>query len=299
MHSRPEKNIEDKNTLFLQHATLNCGGRLVSLSKPLVMGVLNITPDSFYDGGQHNTIEAAVKRAGEMVDQGADIIDIGAVSTRPGAADVSEQEELTRLLPVLREVIAMYPDAVVSVDTYRAWVAEKSVENGASIINDISGGSLDKKMFHAIAALRVPYILTHIQGRPDTMQQNPHYRDVTGEVIRWLAGRVQQLRELGVNDIIIDPGFGFGKSATDNYTLMRELPLLSILQLPVMVGVSRKSMIYKSLNTSPDNSLPGTIALNYQALINGANILRVHDIPEAVMTAGIFCLVHPEKMVAP
>jgi dihydropteroate synthase len=295
MHSRSEKNIEAKNTHFLQHTTLNCHGRLVALSNPLVMGVLNITPDSFYDGGHHTSVEAAVVRAGEMLEQGASIIDIGAVSTRPGSADITEKEELARMLPVLKEVISNHPDAVISVDTYRAVVAERAVEAGASIINDISGGTLDRKMFHAVAALGVPYVLTHIQGTPGTMQQNPHYSDVTGEVIGWLADRVLQLRELGVCDIVVDPGFGFGKSLTDNYTLMRELPLLSILQLPVMVGVSRKSMIYRGLNITPEESLTGTIALNYQALIHGAHILRVHDVTDAVRTAEIFRMVHPER----
>lgn len=256
------------------------------------MGILNITPDSFHDGGRYFDLQKGLQRAEELVSEGVGIIDIGAVSTRPGATPVTEKEELKRLQPVVEGILSKHPDAILSVDTYRSEVARRVVGWGASIINDISGGTMDPEMFATIAALKVPYVLMHIQGTPETMQDAPVYSDVTREVIQWLANRVYQLRQLGVCDIIVDPGFGFGKSASHNFTLMRELDFFRILQLPLLVGVSRKSMVYKSLNTNSADSLTGSIALHYHALTMGAGILRVHDVKAAVQTIEIFRLVH-------
>lgn len=287
--------IEAKNTLFLQHTTLNCKGKLVSVARPLVMGILNITPDSFYDGGRYKSADEALARASQMIEEGADIIDLGGVSTRPGAGEVSTDQEIDRIVPVLKAILAEHPDTIVSVDTFRSEVARVAIHEGAAIINDISGGTMDPLMFETVASLRVPYILTHLQGTPSNMQHDPQYQNVTHEVIGWLAERVMQLRELGVNDILIDPGFGFGKTVSHNYTMMRELEFFSILQLPLLVGISRKSMIYKPLNIMPEESLTGSVALHYQALAKGASILRVHDIRAARQTIHIFELVHPPK----
>jgi dihydropteroate synthase len=287
--------IEAKSTLFLQHTTLQCRGRLLSLSKPLVMGILNVTPDSFYDGGRYDTIEAALIRADKMLDEGADILDVGGVSTRPGAPEISVQEELDRVIPPIESILQKHPDAIISVDTYRSEVVRAVVAAGAAIINDISGGTMDPLMFGTVASLHVPYILMHMQGSPATMQQNPQYTDVTREVISWMSERVMQLRVLGVKDIIVDPGFGFGKTASHNYTLMRELEFFSILQLPLLVGISRKSMIYKSFNIKAEDSLTGSTALHYHALTRGANILRVHDVREAKQTVAVYLMVHSEQ----
>lgn len=283
--------FDAKNTLFLQHTTLNCRGRIVSFDRPLVMGILNITPDSFYDGGRYQSLDEALKRAAEMIGEGADLLDIGAVSTRPGSTAVDAAEEVQRMIPVINAIHGEFPEAILSVDTFRSETARKAVEAGASIINDISGGTVDIQMFETVAKLQVPYILMHMQGSPATMQVNPRYADVTGEVLRWLADRVFMLRQSGVNDIIIDPGFGFGKSVEQNFTMLRQLEFFSILQLPLLVGISRKSMIYKTLNISAEESLTGSIALQYQALLNGASILRVHDVKAAVQTVQMFEMV--------
>lgn len=263
------------------------------------MGVLNLTGDSFYDGGRYSDPESALLRVGEMLSQGADIIDIGAVSTRPGTVPVSADEEREKLFPVLGKILEKYPESIISVDTFRAVIAKEAIEAGAAMINDISGGSMDEKMFETIASLNVPYILMHMQGTPENMQSDPHYEDVTKEIIKWLAERVHLLRKAGVNDIIIDPGFGFGKTIEHNYTLMNQLEFFSIFQLPLLVGVSRKSMIHKALKISPQESLTGTIALNYQALLKGAAILRVHDVREALETIRIFNLVQRPFDVQP
>ncbi len=284
--------IEAKNTFFLQHTTLNCKGKLVSIENPLIMGVLNITPDSFYERSRFCNLSDALDHVSFMIDNGASIIDVGAVSTRPGSKTAGEKDEINRLLPVLRGIMKKHPDAVISIDTFRAGVAEASVAEGASMINDISGGTMDERMFETIAGLNVPYVLMHLKGTPSTMQENPEYDDVTKEVIIWLAERVQQLRKLGVNDIIIDPGFGFGKTTEHNYTMMREMEYFSILQLPLLVGISRKSMIYKPLNINPDDSLTGSTALHFHALSKGANILRVHDVKEARQTIEIYRMVY-------
>jgi dihydropteroate synthase len=292
MYQRTNADFEAKNTLFLQHATLNCKGKLLSLDRPLVMGILNLTPDSFHDGGKYQTVEAALERVTGMIADGAAIIDIGAVSTKPGAEIISESEEHKRLMPVVEAILHKHPDAILSIDTFRARIAAEAIRAGASIINDISGGTMDDRMFETIARINVPYILMHILGTPKDMQLNPTYHDVTAEVIRWIADRAARLKSMGVNDIVADPGFGFGKTISHNYTLLKQLEFFSILKLPILVGISRKSLIHKPLNIKPDDSLTGSIALNYHALQKGASILRVHDVKEAVQTVKIFELVH-------
>jgi dihydropteroate synthase len=264
-------------------------GKLIDLSEPLVMGILNITPDSFYDGGRFNSVDVAVKQTAKMLDEGATIIDIGAFSTRPGADEIDETEELKRLMPVVAEVRASFPDAILSIDTFRSSVAEKVIEkHGDCIINDISGGTLDRRMFETISRMKVPYILMHIQGTPRTMQQNPTYKNVTKEVIKKLSEGVYQLHKMGVSDVIIDPGFGFGKNLAHNYELFNQLDMFRLFELPLLVGVSRKSMIYKLLESTPDDSLNGTTVLNTLALQAGADILRVHDVKPAMEAVKIF-----------
>ncbi|MBN2806208.1 MAG: dihydropteroate synthase [Prolixibacteraceae bacterium] len=279
----PEKNYFNKKD------TIRYNGKLITLDKPLVMGILNVTPDSFYDGGRYATIEDAVHHAGEMLQAGAGIIDIGASSTRPGADYLAPEQELKRLIPVLRQIKRQFPDAILSIDTCHASVAETLVgEFGDFIINDVSGGLSDPAMFTTIARLKVPYVLMHMQGTPKTMQQNPVYQNVTKEVIKQLSEGVYRLHELGVSDVIIDPGFGFGKSIDHNYELMNHLDAFRFFELPVLVGVSRKSMIYRLLGHTPEDSLNGTTILNTLALQSGANILRVHDVKAAVEAVEIF-----------
>ena len=246
------------------------------------MGILNATPDSFYDGGKNNSIEAALQRAEEILTQGGDIVDIGAASTRPGATEISIDEELERLLPVVKAIATEFPDAIISVDTYRAVVAEEAIKAGAHIINDIAGGTMDAAMFATVAKLHVPYILMHIQGTPQTMQQNPEYTNVVAEVLLSLSQKINELKRLGVADIIVDPGFGFGKTTEHNYQLLSNLRQLQLLGCPILAGVSRKGMIYKPLGLTASEALPGTIAANTIALEKGAAILRVHDVKEAV-----------------
>jgi dihydropteroate synthase len=276
-----------KKTFFSSHKTINCGGKLLSLSKPVVMGVLNITPDSFYDGGKHKDTSTAIKHVAAMLEEGAAIIDIGAVSTKPGAEEVTQKEEKARLVPVLKEVLYNFPKAIISVDTYRSEIARIAVDCGAQMINDISAGSFDSKMFQTITRLQVPYIIMHIQGTPANMQTKPVYKNVVKDVIKYLSEKVAVLKKLGVNDIIIDPGFGFGKTLEHNYELLNSLEYFTIFELPLMVGFSRKSMINKLLGTKPDDALNGTTALNTIALIKGANILRVHDVKEAMQAIRI------------
>lgn len=264
--------------------TLQVNGRLLDLSEPQVMGILNVTPDSFYAGSRKQEEADIAGRVEQILSEGGDMIDIGAYSSRPNAADVSPQEEAERLRRGLRIVRAIAPEAVVSVDTFRADVAAMCVEEyGAAIVNDISGGDLDPHMFATVAQrLRVPYILMHIKGTPQNMQCDPRYDDLTTEVVRYFAERIDRLRALGAKDIILDPGFGFGKTLDHNYELMRNLSELKLFELPLLVGVSRKSMIYKLLETTPEGSLNGTTVLNTIALFSGANLLRVHDVKACV-----------------
>lgn len=265
------------------HYTLNVRGRLLDLSKPQVMGILNVTPDSFYAGSRMETEEAVRRRVRQIIAEGGSMIDVGAYSSRPGAADVSAEEEMERLRRGMRIVREEAPEIPVSVDTFRADVAKMAVEEmGVDIINDISGGELDKEMFKTVAKLGVPYILMHMKGTPQTMQQAPHYEDLMKEVMLYFAEKVQQLRDLGQKDIVLDPGYGFAKTIDHNYELLKHQEMLEVFELPLLVGVSRKSMIYRFLGSSPEEALNGTTVLNTLALQKGANILRVHDVKEAV-----------------
>jgi len=262
---------------------INAGGKLLDLETPLVMGILNITPDSFYKGSRYNSDTGILKSVEKMLEQGADIIDVGGYSSRPGAEDVSEEEEGSRVLKALKLISRQFPEAVISVDTFRAGIAHTAVEEcGAHFINDISGGEGDNSMFDTVAKLNVPYVMMHMQGDPCTMQKNPVYDDVVADILKWFGERICRLRVSGVKDIIIDPGFGFGKTADHNFEMLRRLGDFSVAGLPIMVGISRKSMIWKTLNVSADDALNGTTALNAIALANGADILRVHDVREAV-----------------
>lgn len=261
---------------------INLNGMLMDLSTPRVMGILNLTPDSFFGGSRMQTAEQVVGRIEQMRNEGADMVDVGACSTRPGASQPSLQEEMERLRKGLSLVREVWPEAVLSVDTYRSQVARMGVEEfGVAIVNDISSGQMDEEMFPTIAQLGVPYVMTHMQGTPETMQQHPHYQHILKEVCLFFAKRIDALRKLGAKDIILDPGFGFGKTLEHNYQLLANLHELSLLNLPLLVGVSRKSMVYKLLETTPDEALNGTTSLHTIALLKGANILRVHDVKEA------------------
>lgn len=276
-----------------QSITINVGGRLVSFDEPQVMGILNVTPDSFFATSRCRSEGEIRQRVCQIRQEGATMVDIGAYSSRPGAEDVSKDEELRRLLPAIDIVREEWPEAVVSVDTFRAEVARKAVEAGADIVNDISGGEMDREMFSAVSELHVPYILMHMQGTPKDMQVEPKYENLMCEVFRSLGERVEALHEMGVADVILDPGFGFGKTMTQNYEMMARLEEFRLLGCPLLVGVSRKSMIYRLLNTMPEESLNGTTALNMIALMKGADILRVHDVKEAVEAIKIYrqCLI--------
>lgn len=260
---------------------MNAGGKLIDLSSPKVMGILNITPDSFYDGGRHNTVANALAQAEKLLTAGADILDLGAYSSRPGAADVSAAEESTRLIPVIQAILTRFPEATLSIDTFRADVARASIAAGAHIINDISGGTLDKEMFATVADLQVPYILMHMRGTPDTMQQLTDYDDVVREVNLFFGNQLAALRQLGVRDIILDPGFGFAKTLAQNYELLSRLDTIHMHGAPILGAVSRKSMIYKKLGIKPEDALNGTTVLNTVLLLKGVHILRVHDVKAA------------------
>lgn len=275
------------------YRTINIGGRLLSFDHPMVMGILNVTPDSFFATSRCRGEEEIRQRVCRMHCEGAAMVDIGAYSSRPGAEDVALEEELRRLLPAISIVREEWPDAVVSVDTFRAEVARRAIEAGADMINDISGGKMDKEMFQTIADLHVPYVLTHMQGTPQNMQSAPSYENLMCEVFRSLGERVELLHEMGVADVIVDPGFGFGKTLEQNYEMMARLGEFRLLECPILVGVSRKSMIYRLLESTPEQSLNGTTVLNTIALMNGADILRVHDVREAVEAVNIYqqCLI--------
>ncbi len=260
--------------------SLNIGGQLVSFDRPLIMGILNVTPDSFFDGGQHNDIAQAIAKAEQLLDDGADILDIGAYSSRPGAALISSQEEMDRALPIIRLLHQRHPNVKLSIDTFRADVAEEAVKAGAHIINDVSGGTIDERMFSTVPALQVPYILMHMRGLPENMQQMTDYDDIVVDVATFLGEKLSELRALGVKDIILDPGFGFAKTIAQNHELLHRIDELHYFGLPLLGGISRKSMIYKKLHISAQESLPGTIALNTLLLTKGVQILRVHDVKE-------------------
>lgn len=280
---------QSSNKFLKRKNTLNVGGELLDLSSPIVMGILNITPDSFYDGGTLTNETELLRRAEKMLDDGASILDIGAISTRPGAEMISTKEELGRLIPAVAAIRKEFPDAPISIDTFRSWVAVRIIDEiGQVIVNDVSGGQMDSKMFETIGKLKVPYILTHMQGTPQTMQEQPWYDDIIKDVSGYLSERVRKLTKSGVPDVIIDPGFGFGKDIVQNYQLLNSLDSFKVFQLPVLVGISRKSMIWKILDTDPENSLNGTTILNTLALLSGADILRVHDVKEAMEVISIF-----------
>lgn len=259
----------------------SCKGKIITFNKPLIMGIVNITPDSFYDGGKYDSVKDVLRDVEEKINLGAHIIDIGAASSRPNAKEISEQEEWERLQDILPEIRKRFPEILLSVDTYRAAIAMRSAEQGADIINDIGGGNLDKKMFETIARLDLPYILMHIQGTPQTMQTNPHYVAVVNDIKKDLGLKIEALHKLNFKKIILDPGFGFGKSLENNYQLLKGMSEFLSLGFPLLAGISRKGMINKVIGTNPVTALNGTTVLNTIALLNGAKILRVHDITEA------------------
>lgn len=268
--------------------TINCKGNLLDLSTPKVMGILNITPDSFFDGGEYKTDADFLKQTEKMLSEGAAIIDVGAYSSRPNAVFVSEAEEIERLTPIVALLVKQFPDIILSIDTFRAEVAKAAIENGAAIINDIAAGLLDDNMLNVIAETKVPYIMMHMRGTPQTMAILTHYDDIVKEMIFYFSERIAAARSLGINDIIIDPGFGFAKTLEQNYEVLQKLELFQMLEVPLLSAVSRKSMIYKLLETSPQEALNGTTFLNTVSLMKGAKILRVHDVKEAVECITLF-----------
>ena len=261
--------------------TINCAGKLIDLSIPKIMGILNITPDSFYDGGRYNSDKKILDHVEKMIIDGAVFIDIGAYSSRPVGVDIDENEELKRIIPAIELVNKKFPEIIISIDTFRSKVAEACLNSGASIINDISASQLDEKMMETIAKYNVPYIIMHMKGNPQNMMDKTNYDDMLQEMIKYFSKKINQAISYKINDIIIDPGFGFAKNIKQNYDLLNHLDLLKILDKPIMVGISRKSMIYKSLDSTPQEALNGTTVLNTVALIKGASILRVHDVKEA------------------
>ena len=268
--------------------TINCKGTLLDLSTPRVMGILNLTPDSFHDGGRYSDIHSIIEHTEQMVYEGADIIDIGGMSSRPGSEVISVEEELARVIEPIKSIHERFPDAILSVDTIHAQVAEQAVLSGVSIINDISAGTMDRNMIPTVAYLKVPYIIMHMQGTPETMQDAPSYTNVVTEVIDYLADRITECRVAGITDVIVDPGFGFGKTNKHNFELLKKLSLLRILDSPILAGLSRKSMITKTLGIKNADALNGTTALHTIALMNGAKILRVHDVKEAVQVVKLY-----------
>ena len=284
--------MEAKDTFFYRTHLLNCNGKLLDISTPVVMGILNLAADSFYDGGRFADRDKMIDHVGKMLEEGAAIIDIGGQSTRPGAGRVDEKTEASIVIPALQLLKNKFPGDVFSVDTFYSSVAEAAIKEGAAIVNDVSGGTMDTHMFEIVARYKVPYVLMHMQGTPETMQKNPTYKNVTNEVMDFLAQKISVLHSSGVNDIIIDPGFGFGKTLEHNYSLLAHLELLKIFELPVLCGLSRKSMVGRLLNISPNDALNGTTVLNTIALLKGANILRVHDVKEAVEAVKIVNSLH-------
>jgi dihydropteroate synthase len=281
-----------KDTVFHKKTTLNAGGRLIDLSTPKVMGIINLTPDSFYADSRQPAITDALHKAEKMLSEGATFLDLGAYSSRPGAEDISVQEEMDRLIPVVEAIVAKFPNAVLSIDSFRAQVAEEAIKAGGHIINDISGGELDADMFATVARLQVPYILMHMKGNPKTMNSLANYDDVFNDVLDYFIAKHQQLKKLGANDVILDPGFGFAKKPEHGYALLNRLEDFHKLDLPILVGVSRKKMIYGPLGITADEALNGTTVLNTIAITKGANILRVHDVKEAIQAIKLVGYLH-------
>jgi len=289
--------MEEIHSFFSAKHTLSCRGKLIDLSDPIVMGVINVSPDSFYSGSRYRMKYRIFKRAKEVLYQGGKIIDIGACSTRPRSTPVSATEEIKRLSKALAVVRKHFPEAIVSVDTYRASIAKRVVDDFAvNIINDISAGAMDKNMHETIAKLNVPYIVMHMKGTPQNMQNDPKYDNVVKELFSFFSNKINELNLLGINDILIDPGFGFGKTLEHNYSILKNLDSFRILNIPIVVGLSRKSMIYKPLEQKPENALNGTTVLNTIALLNGAKILRVHDVKEAVEAIKMVSLTHNQTI---
>ncbi len=289
--------LMDKDTFFEKKQIINCRGKCLDFSSPKIMGILNITPDSFFDGGKYTEENSILARVGELILDGVEIIDIGAYSSRPGADNISEKEELRRLTLALNIIRKKYPDHLLSVDTFRSAIARELVnEFSINMINDISGGQIDSKMHDTIAELQIPYIIMHMPGTPKNMQSKTKYNDLINDIIDFLGTQIDSLKQKGLNDIIIDPGFGFGKTMGQNYQLLAHLSAFKILNCPVLAGISRKSMIYRFLEINAEESLNGTIALNMIALTNGANILRVHDVKEARQTINLYLKTKEEGM---
>jgi dihydropteroate synthase len=261
---------------------INCKGKLIDLSTPRVMGILNITPDSFYDGGRNKRLQDYLRHTEKMLQEGATFIDVGAYSSRPGAVNISEEEELNRIIPVIEALIKEFPKSILSIDTFRSEVAKACVEGGAAIINDISAGKLDEQMMETIGKLQVPYIMMHMKGTPQDMKELNQYDNLVEDVLFYFSERIARARSFGINDPIIDPGFGFAKNISQNFELLKHLDLFNNLDLPILAGISRKSLIYKTLETGPEEALNGTTVLNTVSLAKGAHILRVHDVKEAV-----------------
>ncbi|MCC7332261.1 MAG: dihydropteroate synthase [Flavobacteriales bacterium] len=279
-----------QDTSFLKKKSINCNGKLLKLDEPLVMGVLNLTPDSFFDGGKYCSEEKIIEHVLFLIKNGADIIDLGGYSSRPGAIEISYDEEKKRVLPILKLLKKLFPEIVISIDTFRSKIAEDAIKSGASIVNDISAGDLDSKMLELIADLQVPFVAMHMQGTPKTMQEKPNYQNVTIDILNYFDKKINLLNQKGVHDVIIDPGFGFGKTVENNFTLLKNLHCFGWFGLPLLVGLSRKSMITKPLQINSSEALNGTTALNSFALMKGANILRVHDVKEAKETIELYKL---------
>lgn len=268
--------------------TINCKGKLIDLTTPTVMGILNITPNSFFDGGKYKNESEILTRVEKMITDGATFVDIGAYSSKPSAEFVSEQEEIERIVPVVNLILKHFPETILSIDTFRSEVAKACIENGAAIINDIAAGLLDENMLEIIAKYKVPYIMMHMRGTPQTMQTLTDYNDIVKEMLFYFSERVAAARRLGINDLIIDPGFGFAKTLQQNFEVFQKLELFETLELPMLIGISRKSMIYKTLNSNAEEALNGTTVLNTLALTKGAKILRVHDVKQAMECVTLF-----------
>jgi dihydropteroate synthase len=288
--------LNDKITKLSYSGTINLQGKLISLQKPLIMGILNLTNDSFFDGGKYiNNVEKAVNHAKEMIDEGADIIDIGACSTRPGANLASKEEELEQLIPVIREIRKQFPETIISIDTVWAEVAKETINEGANIINDISAGQFDDQLFKVMGEIKAPYVLTHTPSTPDKMQERTHYDNIFLDISKYFAEKIEELRNLGVVDIILDLGFGFGKTVEQNYFLLNHIEDFKTFGLPILTGISRKTMIHKPLAITPQQALNGTTFLHAFALITKSNILRVHDVREAKECVKLFELIENNK----
>ncbi len=275
-------------TEYRKRMTINCKGQLIDLTIPKIMGILNVTPNSFFDGGKYKNESEILSRVEKMSSEGATFIDVGAYSSKPSAEFVSEQEEISRIIPVLDLVLKHFPETILSIDTFRAEVAKASIESGAAIINDISAGHLDEKMLETVAKYSVPYIMMHMKGTPQTMQTLTQYNDIVKEMLFYFSERIAKARSFGINDLITDPGFGFAKTVEQNYEVFQKLDLFNLLELPMLIGISRKSMIYKTLNSNAEEALNGTTVLNTIALTKGAKILRVHDVKEAMECVTLF-----------